>query len=303
MHCSRGRVGRESPVRTRENAWRPGMVGWISAASPRSARVGRTGRIRATHYQDFSDKQELNLGVRLLLDAVKQHSIEPSDREYCDFLVEAIEGFGEERLSVYVLSLTELQDSAHHWQEYAPGGAVIGFCRDRIEKGFPIDISRRISGMKVDDPVRPDPANRFMQCRYVSTFDLPELISRRFFTANSYPAGFRNPHARANSFIYAGLSVSIYQTICAIKNPNFFADAEWRCFHINPDAEDYPIKTENNREFIELQFTPADFVREIWIGSHDRRQECEDAIQTLRKKGLLRCDATMSKLTTSSFPL
>ncbi len=259
-------------------------------------KIIEAGRIRATHYRDFDDKEELRLGVRLLLDAVKQRSVEPRDREYHDFLVNGIEGFAEGRLPVYVLSLTEMRDSPHHWQKYARSGVAIGFCRDRIQQGFPIDISRRVPGMNVDNPVRPDPANRFMQCRYVSSFDLTEVVSRRFFTANSYPAAFRNQHARTNIAMHACLSMSIYQTICAIKGPGFFEDAEWRCVHVNPDVEEYPVKTEDNREFIEMQFTPADFVREVWVGPHSRRQECEDIIESLRLKGLLRCSAAVSSL-------
>jgi hypothetical protein len=211
--------------------------------------------------------------------------------------VEGIEGFAEGRLPVYVFSLTEMRDSMHHWRKYAQSGVAIGFCRDRIQKGFPIDISHRIPGMKVENPVRPDPANRFMQCRYVSRFDLAELVATRFFTKNSYPAGFRHLHVNASGAIfYAALSVSIYQTISAIKGPGFFEDAEWRCVHLNPDIEEYPVKFESGREFIEMQFTPGDFVQEVWVGPHEQRQQCEDAIELLRQKGLLRCSTTISGL-------
>ena len=253
------------------------------------------GRIRATHY-DFEDKEELRLGLRLLLDAVKEHSVEPRDREYKEFLIQGIEGFTQGNLPVYVVSFTETRDSAHHWKNYACVGVAIGFCRGRVQQGFPVDITRRVSGMNIDNPVRPDPANRWMQCRYVTRFDLPELVSRRFFTSNSYPAAFRNQSVRANQTIYSCLSVSIYQTICAIKGEGFFDDEEWRCVNVNPDVEDYPVTTENNRTFIEMQFTRSIFVREVWVGPHDQRQKCEDAIESLRKKGLLLCSASLSSL-------
>lgn len=154
-------------------------------------KIIETGRIWATHYRTFDDTEELGLGVRLLLDAVERHSVGPGDREYRDFLVEGIKGFAEGKLPVYVLSLTERQDSEHHWRRYAPGGVAIGFCRDRVQKGFPIDVSLRVPGGQIENPVRPDPANRFMQCRYVTQFDLPELVSSQFFGENSYPAWFR----------------------------------------------------------------------------------------------------------------
>lgn len=259
-------------------------------------KIIETGRIRATHYSHFGDKKELQLGVQLLLDTLKRHSIESCDREYRDFLVEGIKAFAEGQLSVFVLSLTETCDSAYHWRQYAPSGVAIGFCRDRVRRGFPIDISRRVTGVKVENPVRPDPANRFMQCRYVGSLDLPEIISKRFFSENSYPAAFRNEHVRANAAIYACLAVSIYQTISAIKGDGFVQDAEWRCVHINPDPDMYPVKTENNRTFIQMQFTPQDFVREVWVGPHDQCQKCNDVIETLRGKGLLHCKPSMSKL-------
>ena len=258
--------------------------------------IVESGKMRASHYRDFDDNNELRLGTHLLLAAVKQHSVEARDREYRDFLVEGIETFAKGRLAVYVVSLTEMRDSAHHWCKYARRGVAIGFCRERIQEGFPIDISHRFPDAEGENPVRPDPANRFMQCRYVTHFDLPELVSTRFFAADSYPAAFRNSHVRASGVIYACLSVSIYQTICAIKAPGFYEDAEWRCVHINPDVEEYPVKTAGNREFVEMQFTPVDFIREVWIGPHDQTQECEHTIHILRRRGLLRCPQMVSSL-------
>ncbi len=251
------------------------------------------------HYRDFSDKEELQLGVRLLLNAVKQHSIALSDREYRDFLVEGIEAFAEGRLSVYILSLTEMRDSVYHWHEYAPNGVAIGFCRDRVRRGFPIDISRRVSWANVENSIRPDPANQFMQCRYVSEVDLADLVSKRFFTADSYPAAFRNEHVRAHGAVYACLAVSIYQTICAIKGDDFVQDAEWRCVHVNPDPDTYPVKTEDDQTYIEMQFSPQKFVREVWIGPHDQAQKCKDVIDALRLKDLLICMPTVSNLHSS----
>lgn len=257
-------------------------------------KIVESGRIRATHYGDFADKDELRLGVRLLLDAVKKQSIDSHDRKYRDFLVEGIEGFANGQLQVFVLSLTELEDSRFHWQTYANQGVAIGFCRDRVQQGFPIDISNRVPDGKIADPVRPDPANRFMQCRYVSNLDLPHLVSARFFAVNSYPAMFRNAIVRDHGMFAACLSVSIYQTICAIKGDGYFEDAEWRCVHINPNPNEYPMKQEGNRRFIEMQFDPALFIRELWIGPHNCRQECNETVERLRKKGLLTCSTIVS---------
>lgn len=141
-----------------------------------------TGKFRATHYRHLSgDQQELLVGVDKLLEAVQQHNIDGSQHEYKDYLLETIELFKRDELQVYVLSFTEKQDSEHHWHEYAPLGVSIGLYGDRVRKGFPIDITPRVGGAKVKNPVRPDPANRFMRCRYIHILDLPSLVAERFF--------------------------------------------------------------------------------------------------------------------------
>jgi hypothetical protein len=255
-----------------------------------------TKRIRASHYTNFGDKDELRLGARMLLDAVKQHRIDSRDTGYRDFLVEGIEDFLDGQLAVHVLSFTETSDSAYHWQEYASSGVAIGFCGKRLSKGFPIDIARRMPGVAITNPVRPNPANRLMQCRYVGKFDFAELVSNRFFGANSYPTGFRNEHVRSHVAIYACLSVSIYQTICTIKGSSFEDEAEWRCVHINPDAQEYPVKSENGKEFIEMEFEPGEFIKEVQVGPHGQSRACEDAIERMRLNGTLRCSPTSSNL-------
>ncbi len=118
-----------------------------------------------------------------------------------DFLIEGVEQFRHNELQVYVVGFTPLQDSQHHWDTYE-ADVAIGFCGDRVQKGFPIDITCRLGGHVVTDPVRPDPANRFIECRYIDQVDLPRLIENRLFAPNSYAALFGKPdverlHARA----------------------------------------------------------------------------------------------------------
>ena len=254
------------------------------------------GRIRATHYRHlWGDPQELRFGVDKLLAAVKQHNVDDSQRDYRDYLVWFVEQFKREELEVYVLSLTEEEDSQYHWREYAPCGVAIGFCHDRVREGFPIDITRRVGGAKIDNPIRPDPANRFMRCRYIHTLDLPALVAERFFSPNSYPVMFGKPMGRI--WFDSTLAVSIYQTICSIKRKRFVDDVECRCVHLNPDQHEYPVKPdEKGRPYIEMQFDPKEFVNEVWIGPHACHQACEDVIEALVDKGRLRCDVRNSAI-------
>ena len=254
----------------------------------------RTGRIRATHYRHLAgDQREVLFGVDELLEAVKRHNVDDSQRDYKDYLVEFIDLFKRDALQIYVLSFTEAQDSPYHWQEYAPCGVAIGFCQDRVRKGFPIDITRRIGGAKVENPVRPDPANRFIRCRYIHVVDLQALVAERFFKANSYPAMFGKP--MTERLLHPLLAVSVYQMICSIKQERFVNDVECRCVHLDPDQHEYPvIFDDKGRPFIELQFDPVEFVKEVWVGSHARLQECEAAVASFVKNGRLRRDVSKS---------
>ena len=190
-------------------------------------------------------------------------------------------------MQVYVLSFTGKEDSEYHWREYAPEGVAIGFCSERVRNGFPIDITRRVGGAPVANPVRPDPANRFMVCKYIHTLDLSAEVAKRFFAPNSYPAIFNKPKV----WIFnPALAVSIYQTICSIKRECFMNDVEFRCVHLNPDPREYPVKTgDGGRPFIEMQFDPALFVKKVWIGRHARHHECETCVASFVEERRLLC--------------
>lgn len=85
--------------------------------------------------------------------------------------------------------------------------------------------------------------------------------------------------------------MSIYQIICSIKRERFVSDAECRCVHINPDGNEYPVMfDEKHRPFIEMQFDPVEFVKEVWVGAHAHRQECESVIASFIENGRLCCD-------------
>lgn len=253
-----------------------------------------TGKFRATHYRHLNgDPQEVRFGVGKLLEAVKQHKVDDSYREYKDYLIEFIELFNRDRLQVYVVSFTEKQDSQYHWHKYAPSGVAIGLYGDRAQKGFPIDITRRIGGAKVENPVRPDPANRFIWCQYIHILDLPALVTERFFAANSYPAMFGKP--MVEQWFRPLLAVSIYQTICSIKQEHFANDVEYRCVHFDPDQAEYPVMFgDKDQPFIEMQFDPVEFVKEVWVGAHACRRECEAIIASFLGKGRLRCEVKRS---------
>ena len=59
-------------------------------------KIIESGRIRAMHYRDFSDKEELQLECASCLTLSSNIPSDCSDREYRDFLVEGIEAFARD---------------------------------------------------------------------------------------------------------------------------------------------------------------------------------------------------------------
>jgi hypothetical protein len=251
-----------------------------------------TGKLRATHFRHLhGDPREIDLGVDILVDALKHFTVTDELCDYRQFLIEGVEQFRHENLQIYVVGFTPLQDSKHHWETYA-ADVAIGFCGDRVGKGFPIDITRRIGGHVVPDPVRPDPANRFIECRYIDRVDLQQLIEEQLFAPNSYPAMFGKPFV--GRIFMATLSVTIYRILSSLKHGDFHEDVEFRCVNINPDPDDYPVRDDHGQPYIEMQFEPSEFVKEVWIGPRSSVKDCEFVIDSLRTAGRLRCDVRIS---------
>jgi hypothetical protein len=177
--------------------------------------IMRTARIRATHYLGFVDKNEVRLGAKSLLEAVKKHEADASARPLKEYLVAELECFATSGLEVYVLSLTDAADSAWHWRKYAPEGVAIGFDRRAVGEGFQTDKPRPAGAPGVDR----DPSNRLMRCRYADSFDLQSLVAESFFDPNSYVAAFASSFAK--QYMLSALAVSVYQVICTIKGFSF----------------------------------------------------------------------------------
>ena len=250
--------------------------------------------IRATHYRDFEDKNELRLGINALLEAVKRYPVNDTDQEYRDFLIAGIEAFGEGELQVFVASFTGQHDSKYHWDNYPYGDVpkvAIGFCHERVLKGF----GPKVPVCENGQIIRNDPANRYLRCRYEP--DIQKLVAERFFSQDGFPAGFKHPPSW-QSFGFPALSVSIYQTICSIKGDSFKPESEIRCFNVNPKEERYPSQMmDNGRRYIEMSFDPAEFVKEVWVGGpKDPRHKCVTVIDEFRERGLINCTVIDSTL-------
>jgi Protein of unknown function (DUF2971) len=251
-----------------------------------------SGRIRASRYDQLNDTTEIQFGVDKLLEAVHNHQVVNSLLDYKAFLIAGIEGY-KETLDVYLLSLSSAADSLDQWRAYAPrGGVAIGFDFELVSTGFLCDITSRIGGIRVNDPIRPDPSNRLMRCEYADrngNIDLRSIVADRFFQSHSYPAMFALQEAGASKYFHASLSTMIYRTICSIKHGAFASEAEWRCVNYRPNRGHYPVgTTEMNRSFIELAFDPATFVKEVWISPHGDKAECDTAVRNLRQRDNLR---------------
>jgi len=257
--------------------------------------------IRATRYDQMNDMSEVQLGLKILLEAVKKYKTDDSFLDYKKFLISGIEGYREETLEVYVLSLSAVEDSLDQWRAYAPrGGVAIGFDYKKVQKGFLLDITRKVGGVQVKNPIRPDPANRLMRCQYTDNngnLDLRSVVAKRFFKPNSYSELFKRQESIAQKIFYSLLSVTIYQTICSIKHGAYASEKEWRCVNYRPDPNDYPVKiSETNRLYIEMEFDPKVFIKEVWISPHGDRIAYERAVAYFKQKDDLRFSIKNSKI-------
>ncbi len=246
-------------------------------------------KIHATRYDQMNDESEIRIGVERLLEAVRRHGTDDSFRDYKDFLISGIEAYKKDTLEVYVLSLSGAADSLDQWRAYArSGGVAIGFDRKKVQEGFLCDVTRKVGGQQVKNPIRHDLNNRVMQCLYTDKngdLDLRSIVADQFFKQNSYGALFKKQNSIAQNIFYASLSAMIYQTICSIKHGAYASEKEWRCVNYRPDPNDYPVKlSETNRLYIEMEFDPKEFIKEVWISSHGDREACERAVAYFKQK-------------------
>ena len=246
--------------------------------------------MRATRYDLMNDTSEIQLGVTNMIKAIADREVNPSWNAYKQFLITGLQGFREGGLSIFVLSFSSEPDSLDQWRAYTPkGGVAIGFDFAKVQKGFMIDITRRVGGTKVGNPIQPDRGNPLLQCVY--TDKSGSLADKSFvdvfFSPNSYPAMFVD-HGREpmqTNFFYASLSVMIYRRACSIKHGVYASEKEWRYVNFRPDADDYPVKLNDaNRFYIEFPFEPKEFVKEIWISPHGDVSGFERAVNFVKQE-------------------
>jgi len=271
-------------------------------------KILESGRIRATRYDQMNDMSEVQLGAELLLKAVKEYETDGSTDDYKEWLIGGIESYLEGRLDIYVLSIGGVADSLGQWRAYArDGGIAIGFDGRMIQKGFLCDITSRIAGQQVKNPVRPDPGNPLIQCIYTDrdgNLDLRSIVAERFFKSNSCPALYASAPTfdagerhLAMELLRSSLSGTIYRTICSIKHGAYRFEEEWRCINFRRHPDTYPVKlSDTNRLYIEMQFNPKEFVKEVWISPHGESDVYERAAAYLKQAHDLRFTIKRSKI-------
>ena len=173
-----------------------------------------------------------------------------------------------------MLSLSGVADSLYQWRAYASsGGVAIGFDYEKLQKGFLCDITQKAGGRSVTNPIRPDPSNQLMRCQYTDNnghLDLRSIVAERFFRPDSYATMYASQQPVIHELFCASLSATIYRTICSIKHGAYKSEDEWRCVNYRPDRNDYPVKiSETNRLYIEMEFDPKVFIKEVWQGCRE----------------------------------
>jgi len=252
-----------------------------------------TGKIRATRYDQMNDMSEVQLGVEALLRAVESYKTDSSFDDYKKFLLSGIEGYKEDTLEVYVLSLSDAPDSLDQWRAYTPkGGVAIGFDRQMVQKGFLCDFRQKVDGKQAKSPSGHDLKNHLMRCLYTEKngeLDLRSIVAERFFKPNSFPAIYALDYPLAPQVFCASLSAMIYRTVCSIKHGAYASEREWRCVNYTPKPKVYPVMlSETNRLYIEMQFDPNEFIKEVWISPHGNSEACERAVTYIKDRYDLR---------------
>jgi hypothetical protein len=242
----------------------------------------------ATRYDRMEDRSEVHIGIDSVVKVVKEHEAGNSGG-YKDFLISAIESYGRGGLQVYVLSLSGDADSPSQWKEYTPlGGVAIGFDSQKVRKGFLCPATKR-----------PQSENQLLQCRYIDKdkySDLQTFVEEQFFKPNSYCAMFGQQGEIGKRIFCATLSVTIYQTVCSIKDRRYEPENEWRCVNWNPHSDTYPVRRRPGKCYIEMVFAPEDYIREVWISPYGDRADSERAVTDCRHRNGLHFAIRSSKI-------
>jgi len=229
----------------------------------------------ATRYDQMEDRSEVHVGIDSVVKVVKEHEAgNPS--EYKDFLISGIESYAEGGLEIYVLSLSGDADSPSQWEAYTPhGGIAIGFDSRKVRNGFLSPTTKL-----------PHLETQLLRCQYIAKdkySELQALIEDQFFRPNSYSAMFGKQGQIAQHFFLATLSVTIYQTICSIKDRRYEPENEWRCVTWNPHSDTHPIRQRPGKSYIEMAFEPEDYIKEVWISPRGDRIASENAVTECRQ--------------------
>lgn len=260
-------------------------------------------KMRASRYDQMNDHGELQFGVEHLLHSLEMRNVSDEDSKYAEFLTEGIQSFRSHAFDVYVLSLSAAGDNLEQWRAYCPsGGIAIGFDPKKVLKGFLTDVTRRAGGGPIENPIRPDPSNQLLKCKYSrkdGTFSSPLQLTDKFFEKNIYAAAFQRMHnypGMRDVFI-ATLSASIYRAICTIKHGAYKAEKEWRSVNWRPDAIDYPQRlSEKNRYFIQYSFNAKGYIKDVCIAPHGDTQGALNVVEFLKKTHGLGYSITRSSI-------
>lgn len=259
--------------------------------------------MRASRYDQMNDHGEFQFGVEKLLESLDARQIPEQDQPYLKYLKKGVESFRERTHEVYLVSFSGAADNLEQWRAYCPnGGVAIGFNTKSARTGFLKDISNRFPGEPIDEPLRPDQRIRFNKCRYSDKngrFNKIEDLSGVVFQDKSFPDMFRQlgQYPEMGHFFNPGLAATLFSIIPFIKHGAYRAEKEWRFVNTHPSEKDYKIQlSETNRYFIELNFRPADCIREVWVSPHGDCRGALNAVEFMKKQLGLSYDIKQSSI-------
>lgn len=221
--------------------------------------IVKNGTIRATHYQQLNDQSELKKACDELHERLDECSKKHKNDKRITHITEQSKGLlkavKDWQCFIFSLSNSSPENSLSQWRAYTPqdGGVAIGFSRDCLEN--------KLCGTTAEHG-----QIKLHQCLYEPLGDLDEkkLIDGYGFTDIISSVRF------------------LFEQICAIKHKAYEDEAEWRLVFFNVPPGNRPFQlNERDRKFVEFQFDPLDFIKEIWISPHGNQRRIKSVIEFL----------------------
>jgi hypothetical protein len=258
-------------------------------------RIMETEIVRGTHYSEFDDWSEVEMGLKMVQRSLEAH---PADvhADAKDLLQGLTDVFGRGERDIFVLSLSEDQDSLSQWRGYsAAGGVAIGF------KGPGLDVHFRENSKKAGNGGRGAAPWHLLKCQYHDpdeTIDLQQMLSDTNGLLDDIRDATNQLARDAKDIRLTAASISrLEQMCCAIKHHAYASEKEWRCFCTLTDDTPLTVHlSDRNRRYVEIPFVAHEVIKEVVLSPHGDKRIGRSLAQYFRSAKKLEYEITESRI-------